>query len=94
MTVAAKIDVSREAYNSPVIVNDEIFVLYSGAYDTGTGDYMKEHILVYDMEGKPLRRYRLSEKIFCIEIDAKNKIIYGITDSPEFHLLKFNYQII
>jgi hypothetical protein len=89
--VASKMHVSRDAFISPVIVNDEIFALYSGTYFDIESRNTKDQLLVYDKEGNPLRRYKLSENLFHIAVDAERKIIYGLCDYPEFHMLKFRY---
>jgi hypothetical protein len=90
--VSSQMDLSRDAYSSPVIINDEIFVLYSGTYfTTESVGYRKDQLLVYDKDGHPLRRYKLSEAVFQIAVDAENKVIYGLSDSPEYHLLGFRY---
>jgi hypothetical protein len=89
--VTSQLNVSRDAFGCPVIVNDEIFVLYAGTYFTKESHGLKEQLFVYDREGNPLRRYKLSEKIFRIVIDAGNRLIYGISDNPEFHLVRFHY---
>jgi hypothetical protein len=88
----SKLNISRDAFSSPVVVNDEIFVLYSGGYyNLESPNYRRDQLLVYDGEGNPLRKYGLSEKVFRIAVDAGNRIIYGLSDYPEFHLLGFRY---
>jgi hypothetical protein len=89
--VTSKMYISRDAFLNPVLVDDEIFVLYSGTYFDPESRNLKDQILVYDKEGKPLRRYKLSEKIYHFAIDEENDIIYGLSDFPEFHLLRFRY---
>jgi hypothetical protein len=80
---------TRFSFINPIIVNDEIFVLYSGVnYDKNTQS-IADFVLVYDTDGNPLRRYKLSEKIHKIQVDSENKIIYGLSDNPEYHIIKF-----
>jgi hypothetical protein len=89
--ITHKMYVSRDAFSNPVIVDDEVFVLYSGTYFEPDSRNIKDQVLVYGREGNPVRRYKLSEKLYHIAVDAKNKIIYGLCDYPEFHILKFHY---
>lgn len=83
-------DVSRDAYYSPQQVGDEIYVLYSGNYfSSNSSDEKIKRIFVFDPNGKPLRRYELSDCIFNYVVDQSRQAIYGITDYPEFEILKF-----
>jgi hypothetical protein len=92
LRVVSKIGTSRDTYSSPVVVNDELYILYSGNYFTfESRNWLKDQLFVYDKDGNPLRRYKLSEKIQNIVVDAEKKIIYGISEDPEYHLLKFCY---
>lgn len=79
---------SREAYYAPIVVGNEVYVSYSGAFRE-----MKKApltiILVFDTEGKPLRRYELSEPIIAFTVDPITKDIYGTNDDPEYHIIKF-----
>ena len=81
---------SRDAYFSPLATGDKIYVLYSGEYfNPEKMNYLKKHLFVFDKAGKPICRYELDQPIFCFTIDEQNQILYGISDQPEFHILKF-----
>ena len=77
-------------YSSPVYAGNEVFVLYFGEL---WENYEERNfkIIVFDWNGKPLRMYELDTPLFTFTVDHKNKIIYGLTDSPEFRIIKFNY---
>jgi len=85
---------SRDAYFSPLATGDKIYVLYSGEYfNPEKMNYLKKHLFVFDKAGKPVCRYELDQPIFCFTIDEQNQILYGISDQPEFHILKFELGI-
>lgn len=56
-------------------------------------NYLKKHLFVFDKAGKPICRYELDQPIFSFTIDEQNQILYGISDQPEFHILKFELGI-
>ena len=77
-------------YSSPVYAGNEVFALYYGElYE----DYesRNDKMIVFDWEGKPLRMYELDTHLFTFTVDCENRIIYGITNSPEYRIIKFNY---
>lgn len=80
---------SREAYYAPVIVNNEVYVSYSGAFRESKRAPITT-ILVFNTDGYPLRKYELSEPIIAFTVDPTTKNIYATSDDPEFHLIKFN----
>lgn len=91
VVVSANIFETRFSFVNPAIVNGEIFVLYSGAHYDENTQSRADLVLVYDTGGKPLRRYKLLEKVYSMQVDAEKKIIYGLSDNPEYHMIKFQY---
>lgn len=84
-------NVSKDAYFCPTLCGNEIYVLYSGKfYDPQINTYLHDQILVFDKEGNPLRRYRLSVPIFTFTVDMATRTIYGLSDDPDFRLVKFD----
>ena len=77
-------------YSSPVYAGNEVFVSYFGELSENF-EGQNDKIIVFDWNGKPLRMYELDTPIFTFTVDHKNKIIYGITNSPEYMIIKFNY---
>jgi hypothetical protein len=81
--------------NTPVIAGNEVFTLYCGdLYETfyKVNGEKTTKILVFDLEGNPLRTYNLSIPIFAFDVNPEKKIIYGITDFPEeYNVVKFEY---
>ena len=88
--VASIPEKTRDAYFCPVVVNDKIYVLYSGAYyDPEKPAYLLSNIFVFDNEGVPLRKYCLDIPICNFAIDSKTETLYGLSDDPEFHVIKY-----
>lgn len=84
---------SLDAYFNPRIYNNELFVLYSGlGFDEKKANYLLDRIIVFDLSGKPVRQYKLSEPIFNFTIDPKSRKIYGVSDNPEFHIVAFTLE--
>lgn len=81
---------SRDGYISPVSYKDELYVLYSGkVFDPKTRPYLDNQILVFDWSGKPLKRLFLDKPIYRFTIDKKKNILYGLSFSPDFHIVKY-----
>lgn len=83
---------TRDAYFCPVAVNNMIYLLYSGKFfdlkDT-KDSYLLNQIFVFDWDGNPLKRYILDTPVFWFTIDARQKRIYGLTDSPDYRVIEF-----
>lgn len=83
-------DKSRDAYFCPVVVDDKIYVLYSGAYyNPMKPAYLLSNVFVFDNDGAPLKRYSLDRPICGLAVDPKTNTLYGISDDPEFHVIKY-----
>jgi hypothetical protein len=84
---------SRDAYSCSIAFQDEIWNLYSGKiYDPNNSDHLlKNKIIVFDWNGKPLRMYTTDIPIGMFTVDKDNKTIYGITINPDFSIVKFKY---
>ena len=69
-----------------------MFVLFNGKFVNKPGyNLLAKDILVFDWEGNPVRRYSLDKGIMRITVDSHNRKIYGISDSPEYHIVEFDY---
>ena len=77
-------------YGQPVYAGNEVFVLYYGELSE-TFEGLNNKIIVFDWNGKPLRMYELDIPLFTFTVDYDQRIIYGLTDAPEFRIIKFNY---
>ncbi len=83
---------TRDAYFSPVNVGDEFWVLFSGKSESEDGyNILAEQIFVFGWDGTPRRILNLDKGVFAFTVNEKMKKIYGISDSPDFHILSFSY---
>lgn len=83
----------RDAYFNPVSVGDEFFVLFSGkSMDKEGYTILSDQILVFSWDGEPQKKLSLDQGIFAFTVDDKNNKIYGISDTPEYHIVEFEYQ--
>ena len=84
---------TRDAYFSPVSVGNDFFVLYSGKSEDEEGySILANQIFVFSWKGVPEQILSLDQGVFSITVDEKNKKIYGISDTPEFHIVEFAYK--
>lgn len=83
---------TRDAYFCPVNMGDEFWVLFSGKSESEENySILANQIYVYGWDGSPRKILNLSQGVFSIAIDKKNRVIYGISDDPEFHIIAFPY---
>ena len=83
---------SRDAFYCPVSVGDNIFVLFNGKFPNEEGyNVLANQIFVFDWDGKPQKIYELDRGISNMDVDEKNKKIYGISDDPEYQVIEFSY---
>lgn len=85
-------DYYRDAFYSPLCSDNKLYVLYNGKFVTEPNyNLLAEDILVFDLEGNPLYRYRLDKGVSRIAIDSINRKIYGISSNPDYHIVEFSY---
>lgn len=83
---------SRDAYYCPVSVGEQIFVLFNGKNPDKEGyNILADRIFVFGWDGTPHKIYELDRGISYMDIDEKNKKIYGISDDPEYQIIEFTY---
>lgn len=83
---------TRDAYFSPQPVGDEVWVLFSGkSQNEDNYSILANTIYVYDWDGNPVRIFKLDQGVFSFSVDPRHRIIYGISDVPEFHILSYKY---
>ena len=90
MARVSALEKSTFAFFHPIIVDDEIYVSYSGNhYNIEEQNVTIQHILVFDMDGSPLRKYELSKSIVSFTVDPETKSIYAASNIPDYHLVIF-----
>jgi hypothetical protein len=75
-------------WGQPVFNNEYCYILYSGAFYK---DFTEEinSIYVFNWEGKLIQILNLDKSIFTFCIDFKSKFIYGITNTPDVSIIRF-----
>lgn len=82
----------RDAYFSPHNTGDSFWVLYNGMKPMDKSySFLCKELFDFSWDGKPLTRYLLSEGIFAFDVDVKHRKIYGISSSPEYHIVEYDY---
>lgn len=85
-------DRNRDAYFSPVNVGNQLFVLFDGEHVSAPDhDMLCEYILTFTWDGIPQMAYKLDDPVFAFTVDAEKRKIYGISNSPEYHIIEFTY---
>lgn len=91
--VSSIVGETRDAYFYPVACGNEIWTLYSGkAFNPENySDYLMDKIIVFNWDGKPLRMYRLDMPIYTLAVDGQNRMIYGVSETPDLSIVRFKY---
>lgn len=80
---------NRRAFCDAASDEGSIYLLYSGksASDGAGPQYQCSHLLVYDWEGNPVRRYELSAGLnsFCLT----GTTVYGVSSYPSARLYRY-----
>lgn len=85
-------DMNRDSFMSPRNAGDNFFVLYNGGHiDDPEHTSSCNKILSFTWDGKPQYIYEIDDSIFSFTIDPKNKKIYGISNTPEYHIVEYSY---
>lgn len=83
---------NKDAYFSPENAGDVFFVLYNGGYiDDENHNSLCRYLYSISWEGIPQKKYILDNAIFSFAVDMKHKKIYGISNTPEYHIVEYAY---
>ena len=82
----------RDAFYSPVCVDDQIFVLYNGQM-LNKADYniLCKELFIIGWDGSLECHYTLDQGVSAIAVDKQKRKIYGISNDPEYHIVEFDY---
>lgn len=84
---------NRDAFFSPENAGNDFFVLYNGgSVDDPNHSSSCKQLFSFSWDGTPQKIYNLDDPIFAFTVDAKNKKIYGISGTPEFHVVEYSYE--
>lgn len=83
---------NRDAYFSPRSAGNQLFVLYNGGFvdEKDHSPYCKR-LFSFSWDGIPQRIYILDDPIFTFCVDKKTNKIYGISNSPDNHIVEYLY---
>lgn len=85
-------EATRDAYFSPCAVGDKLFVLYDGDFlNNPNNDGSCSSLFVFSWDGTPEIRYTLDDPITSFCVDVKNRKVYGISKTPEYHIVEYSY---
>lgn len=83
---------NRDAYMCPRNAEEEFFVLYNGeGIDIPDHTTSCNQLFSFTWDGVPKGIFNLDDPIFSFNIDSKNKKVYGISNTPEFHIVQYSY---
>lgn len=87
---------AKRAYNNSIVVDSEIWVIFSGRplvpKDRTTLDHiLSDKILVFNQNLEPLRVISLDIPIYGLAVNSQNRIFYGISIQPDFVVVKYEY---
>ena len=83
---------NRDAYMCPRNAGNEFFVLYNGGFiDSPHHSTSCDQIFSFTWDGVPQITFNLDDPVFSFNIDSKNKKLYGISKTPEFHIVQYSY---
>jgi len=80
------------------IVNDKIFVLYSGRSislprNEPEGAF-SDYLYVLNFEGKIMEKYRLEPDVLKLAVSERDSAIYGITIDEDWYVVKYDFDSI
>jgi len=80
----------REVHNT----GKYIYALYKGKIIQNTQMRSKEaipdNLIVFSLDGKPVKNYKLSEPLIRMTVDEQTNTIYGITLDIDYKFVKYN----
>lgn len=86
-------DLNRDAFMCPKNAGDEFFVLYNGGFiDEPDHSSSSKQLFSFSWDGTPQTIYTLDDPIYHFSVDSENKKIYGISITPEYHVVEYSYE--
>ncbi len=84
--------INRDAYFSPQNAGRQMMVLYNGGYvDDPNHTSSCKTIFSFDWDGKPISMLRLNDPVFRFTVDSRVRKIYGISNTPEYHIVEYSF---
>jgi hypothetical protein len=86
-------DLNRDAFMCPKNAGDEFFVLYNGGFiDEPDHSSSSKQLFSFSWDGTPQAIYTLDDPIYHFSVNSDNKRIYGISITPEYHVVEYSYE--
>lgn len=83
---------NRDAFFSPENAGDVFFVLYNGGSIDNPGHSSAcNQLFSFSWDGIPQKIYNLDDPILNFTVDQYNNKIYGISNTPEYHIVEYTY---
>ena len=83
---------SRDAYFAPQNAGDRFLVLYNGGYVTEEDHSSScKKLMSFSWNAEPLNLYLLDDPIFSFCVDESKRKIYGVSVTPEYHIVEYSY---
>lgn len=80
----------KDAFFSPKNGGDSFWVLYNGEERNKEGHKSScGKLLSFSWDGVPRCVYLLDDPIFTFCVDKKNRRIYGVSTTPEYHIVEY-----
>lgn len=81
----------RDAFFSPRNAGESFFVLFNGRSWSEEGHNSScNKLLSFSWDGKPECVYTLDDPIFTFSVDVKNRKVYGVSTTPEYHIVEYS----
>lgn len=90
-------DQPRVSFVEASETNKGVYVLYSGksidptSIESVTNAFSSKYVLLYDWDGKPLKKYTLDKEVRSIAIDESDSVLYAASyenDTPQIIMYK------
>lgn len=84
-------DGGKDAFFSPKNAGESFFVLYNGRSRTEKGHNSScDKLLSFSWDGTPECVYTLDDPIFTYFVDMEKGKIYGVSTTPEYHIVEYS----
>jgi hypothetical protein len=83
-------DNGKDAFFTPKNAGNQFLVLYNGRNRMEEGHNSScTKLLSFSWDGTPLYVYTLDDPIFTYCVDVKKRKIYGVSTTPEYHIVEY-----
>lgn len=81
----------KDAFFSPRNAGESFFVLFNGrSWSEESHNSSCNKLLSFSWDGKPECIYTLDDPIFTFCVDVKQRKVYGVSTTPEYHIVEYS----